>query len=132
MRIRKEGVLEIALWLLALFLASVFIRQGWAKFDDASGWARAFRTWHFPAWFRVMIGVLELTAGLLVLWKRTAFAGAVIIMVVMLGAMATHVYWGRPAQITSEVLPLVVATLLALGRRRLFVYAGPQRVPAVA
>jgi len=79
-----------------------------------------------------MIGVLELTAGLLVLWKRTAFAGAVTIMVVMLGAMATHVYWGRPAQITSEVLPLVVATLLALGRRRLFVYAGPQRVPAVA
>jgi len=129
---RKEIGLEIVLWLFALFLASVFVRQGWAKFDDTSGWARAFRTWHFPAWFRIFIGVLETSAGLLVLWRRTAFAGAVIIMIIMLGAMATHVYWGRPAQVTSEVLPLVVATLLALGRRKRFLRHAPQQLPAFA
>ncbi len=133
MRARKEIALEIVLWVFALFLAWIFSRQGLAKFDDASGWAQAFRAWHFPVWFRIIIGVLETSAALLLLWRRTAFAGAAIIMVVMLGAMGTHIYWGRPAQVTSEILPLLLSTMVALGRRRSFVLH-PQmvRAPAVA
>jgi len=129
---RKEVALEIVLWVFALFLTWVFIRQGLAKFDDTSGWARAFRTWHFPVWFRILIGVLETSAALLLLWKGTAFAGAIIIMVVMLGAMGTHVYWGRPGQVTSEILPLFLSTMVALGRRKSFLLHSPKRVPAIA
>jgi putative oxidoreductase len=117
---RRQLVLDVVLWVFALFLAWVFIRQGIAKFSDTSGWARAFRVWHFPVWFRVSIGVIETTAALLLLTRRTAFAGAVMIIVVMIGAMATHVYWGRPGQVTSEILPLTLATLVALGRRSSF------------
>jgi uncharacterized membrane protein YphA (DoxX/SURF4 family) len=130
MESRRAIALEVVLWVFALFLAWVFIRQGSSKFDDASGWSRAFRAWHFPAWFRILIGVLETSAALLLLWKRTAFAGAVIIMVVMLGAMGTHVYWGRPSQVTSEILPLLLSTMVALGRRRIFLWQWPRRVPA--
>ena len=115
---RKEIAREVVLWVFALFLTWVFIRQGLAKFDDTSGWARAFRTWHFPVWFRILIGMIETSAAVLLLWKRTAFVGAVFVMAVMLGAMATHVYWGRPGQITSEVLPLALSTMVALGRRK--------------
>jgi len=129
---RKEIAIEIVLWVFALFLAWVFIRQGFAKFDDNSGWARAFRTWHFPVWFRILIGMLETIAALCLLWKRTAFAGAIIIMVVMLGAMGTHVYWGRPGQVTSEILPLVLSTLVALGRRKSFLGPWRVRIPAIA
>lgn len=117
---RRELAIEIVLWVFALFLAWVFIRQGWAKFDDTSGWARAFRVWHFPVWFRILIGVLETGAALLLLTRRTAFGGAVIIMVVMLGGMGTHIYWGQPSQVTSEVLPLFLSTMVALGRRKSF------------
>jgi putative oxidoreductase len=130
---KREIALEVVLWVFALFLAWVFIRQGVAKFDDTSGWARAFRTWHFPVWFRILIGVLETSAAVLLLWKRTAFAGALIIIVVMLGAMATHVYWGRPGQVTSEILPLVLSTLVALGRRKAFLLRPwSQPVPAAS
>lgn len=129
---RKAIAGEVVLWVFALFLAWVFIRQGIAKFDDTSGWARAFRTWQFPVWFRILIGVLETSAALLLLWKRTAFAGAVIIMVVMLGAMGTHVYWGRPGQVTSEILPLVLSTIVALGRRKSFLLHWPRREPVIA
>jgi putative oxidoreductase len=127
---RRAVALEVVLWVFALFLAWVFIRQGWAKFDDTSGWARAFRVWHFPVWFRILIGVLETSAALLLLWKRTAFAGAVIIIVVMLGAMGTHIYWGQARQVTSEVLPLFLSTMVALGRRKSFVLH--RRAPAPA
>lgn len=123
---RRQVVLDVVLWVFALFLAWIFIRQGVAKFSDTSGWARAFRVWHFPVWFRVVIGMLETSAALLLLTRRTALAGALIIIVVMIGAMATHVYWGRPGQVTSEILPLVLATLVAVGRRRSFVLSRPR------
>lgn len=129
---RKELAIDIVLWIFALFLAWVFIRQGTAKFSDTSGWARAFAAWHFPVWFRILIGVLETSAALLLLTRRTAFAGAVIIIVVMLGAMGTHVYWGRPGQVTSEILPLLLSTMVALGRRKSFLWQWPQRVPAIS
>jgi len=130
MESRRAIALEVVLWVFALFLAWVFIRQGTSKFDDTSGWSRAFRAWHFPVWFRILIGVLETSAALLLLWRRTAFAGAAIIMVVMLGAMGTHVYWGRPSQVTSEILPLLLSTMVALGRRKSFLWQWPRRVPA--
>ena len=120
METRRQVAVDIVLWVFALFLAWIFIRQGYAKFDDTSGWAQAFRAWHFPVWFRILIGVMETTAAVLLLTRRTAFAGAIIIIVVMLGAMGTHVYWGRPNQVTSEILPLFLATMVALGRRKLF------------
>ena len=126
MQTRRQLALEVVLWLFALFLAWVFIRQGLAKFSDTSGWARAFRVWHFPVWFRVLIGVLETSAGLLLFTRRTAFAGALIIMVVMLGAMGTHVYWGQPRQVTSEILPLFLATMVAIGRRQSFLLWRPR------
>ena len=117
---RRQIVLDVVLWIFALFLAWVFIRQGTSKFSDTSGWARAFRIWHFPTWFRVLIGIAETVAAVLLLTRRTAFAGAAIIIAVMIGAMSTHVYWGRPSQVTSEILPLFLATMVAIGRRKSF------------
>lgn len=111
-------VREVLLWIVTAFLAYVFLRQGFAKFSDTSGWARAFRAWHYPDWFRVLIGVIEVAAVLLLLVRRLAVVGAGLIVLVMLGGMATHIWWGQPRYVTSEILPLVLATLVAIGRRR--------------
>ena len=117
---RRQIAIDVVLWVFALFLAWVFIRQGTSKFSNTSGWARAFHVWHFPVWFRLMIGVIETAAALLLLTRRTALLGALLIILVMLGAMATHIYWGRPQQVTSEILPLLLATLVAIWRRKSF------------
>jgi len=109
---------EAVLWLITLFLAYVFLRQGFAKFSDGSGWARAFRTWHYPDWFRILIGIIEVSAVLLLFVRRFAVVGAAMIIMVMLGGMATHVWWGHPRQVTSEIFPLVLATIVMFGRRR--------------
>ena len=117
---RREIALDVVLWVFALFLGWVFIRQGTAKFSNTSGWAHAFREWHFPVWFRMLIGGIETAAAVLLLTRRTALLGALPIIVVMIGAMGTHIYWGRPGQVTSEILPLVLATIVAVGRRNAF------------
>jgi uncharacterized membrane protein YphA (DoxX/SURF4 family) len=114
---------EAILWLITVFLAYVFLRQGFAKFSDASGWARAFRAWHYPDWFRMLIGFIEVSAVLLLFVRRLALIGAIMIMMVMVGGMATHVWWGQPRYITSEILPLILATIVGLGRKRFFLAA---------
>ena len=105
------------MWLPAILLILVFARQGWAKFSDTSGWAAAFRHWGYPDWFRVSIGVLELGAVVLLALGRTAAYGAIIIIVVMLGAWATHLIFDGGRHMTSEVVPLVLASIVLILRR---------------
>ena len=70
-------------------------------------------------WFRVLIGCLEIAAVVLLVWPRTAAYGAAIIIVVMLGGMATHVLVEhRPARVTSELGQLTFASVVLAGRWR--------------
>lgn len=108
----------VGTWIPAILLILVFIPQGLAKFSDTSGWTAAFRQWGYPDWFRMLIGALELSAALLLLLGRTAAFGAIIIIVVMLGAWATHLILEGGRHMTSEVVPLVLATIVLILRRR--------------
>lgn len=108
----------VGTWLPAILLILVFIPQGLAKFSDTSGWTTAFRQWSYPDWFRMLIGTLELSAAVLLLLGRTAAFGAIIIIVVMLGAWATHLIFEGGRHMTSEVVPLVLATIVLIVRRR--------------
>ena len=108
----------VGTWLPAILLILVFVPQGLAKFSDTSGWATAFRQWGYPDWFRMLIGILELGAALLLLLGRTAAFGAIIIIVVMLGAWATHLIFEGGRHMTSEVVPLALASIVLVVRRR--------------
>ena len=98
----------IGTWLPAVLLAFIFVPQGWAKFSDTSGWAVAFRHWGYPDWFRILIGVVELSAVVLLLSGRAAVVGALLIIAVMLGAMGTHLVFDHGRHMTSEVVPLTL------------------------
>jgi uncharacterized membrane protein YphA (DoxX/SURF4 family) len=110
---------EVLLWALAAMLIMVFVRAGLDKFDASSGWARAFNVWGYAVWFRILIGVLEIGAALLLLWPRTAAYGAAIIILVMLGGMGTHIFVEhRPSRVTSELLHFIFASMVLAGRWR--------------
>jgi uncharacterized membrane protein YphA (DoxX/SURF4 family) len=111
--------IEVILWLLSIRLILVFARAGYDKFDDSSGWARAFAIWGYPEWFRLLIGALEVGAAVLIVWPRTAAYAAAIIIAIMLGGMGTHVVVeNRPARVTSELVHLVMASIVLAGRWR--------------
>jgi uncharacterized membrane protein YphA (DoxX/SURF4 family) len=106
------------MWIPAILLALIFVPQGWSKFDDASGWARAFRHWGYADWFRITIGIIEIAAVALLALGRTAAFGAILIIVVMLGGMATHIIFDGGRHLTSEIVPLVLASIVLVARRR--------------
>lgn len=112
---KKHLAKEIAAWLLALWLCFIFFRAGIAKFDDASGWSRAFRGWGFSVWFRVLIGVLEVIGALLLLVPRTVVYGTITIGVIMIGAAITQLMQHRPHP--AAYVMLVLATVLLALRR---------------
>ena len=120
----KESVIRIAKiigkWIPALLLILIFAPQGYAKFSDTSGWAKAFRTWGYPDWFRIAIGAIELLAVALLLWGRPAAVGAILIICVMLGAWGTHIAFDNGRHMTSEVVPLVLSVIVLIVRRHEF------------
>ena len=113
---KKQIVKEIAAWLLALWLCYIFFRAGIAKFDDSSGWSRAFRGWGFSVWFRVLIGVLEVIGALLLLVPRTVVYGTITIGVIMIGAAVTQLMQHRPHP--AAYMMLALATVLFALRRK--------------
>ena len=118
---KKDAIVSaakvIGIWIPALLLVAIFAPQGWSKFSDTSGWAVAFRHWGYPDWFRVTIGVVELLAVALLLLGRTAAVGALLIIGVMLGGMATHLIFDQGRHMTSEIVPLVLGSIVLVLRR---------------
>jgi putative oxidoreductase len=109
---------RIGVWILSIVLAFVFLMAGVPKLLGQPGHVRGFAHWGYPDWFRITIGVMELTAVVLLLLGRTAAFGAILIIVVMLGAWATHLLFDGGRNMTSEVVPLVLASILLVIRRR--------------
>lgn len=109
---------KAAVWIPSLFLVYVFAPQVWNKWSETGGWAIAFRHWGYPAWFRITIGVVETAGALMLLWSRTAILGAAMILAVMLGAVGTHIVKDGGRHITSEVVPITLATIVLVLRLR--------------
>ena len=107
----------VGMWIPAILLVLIFAPQGWSKFNDASGWAIAFRHWGYPDWFRMLIGAVEISAVVLLLLGRTAAFGAILIILVMFGGMATHLIFDHGQHMTSEVVPLFLASIVLFLRR---------------
>jgi uncharacterized membrane protein YphA (DoxX/SURF4 family) len=78
-----------AAWLLGLYLAQLYLRMGWGKFGGDASWTVAFAEWGYPAWFRVLVGVIEVVGGLALVIPWTASYGAIAVSLVMMGAWST-------------------------------------------
>ncbi len=100
---------KIGLWALTIFLALAFLQIGVGKFLAREAWAGRFVGWGLPAWFALVIGVVEAAGALLLLVPRTASYGGALIISVMLGASATHLFNG---ELPNSGFTLVLAALV--------------------
>lgn len=81
---------RIALWVLQILLAFMFLQVGFGKLWDGNAWAGQFRQWGYPERFYLAVGFAELLGGLAILVPRTAGYGSIVLMTVMGGATVHH------------------------------------------
>jgi uncharacterized membrane protein YphA (DoxX/SURF4 family) len=110
-------VKEVVLWIITLFLALVCLRSGWLKVTGNIFWVRDFHRWGYPDWFRMVVGITELTSLGLLLVPRFASYGASLFAAVMLGAIFTHYTHNETSRLPFFNLLSHASLLIAFVRR---------------
>ena len=111
---------EILLWMATLFLALVCLRSGWLKVTGNAFWVRDFYRWGYADWFRILVGIAELTSAALLLIPRFAVYGAGLFAVVMLGAIFTHATHNEASRLPFNFLLLGLSLIIVFARQSFF------------
>ena len=115
---RKVGKSKtIALWVAGGLLAALFVLAGSMKFANAEEAGEQFARFGYADWFRVLIGAVEIGAGLALLIPRSTFYAAAALGVVMAGAVFTHLRQGEIPHSAVPLALLVVLVIIGYARR---------------
>lgn len=100
-------------WFLAIILFWFFAINGYPKIIGADPVTQEFESWGYSANFALLIGILEITGAILVLIPRTAFWGALLLFLILIGALYTHISYD-PVSLPQGVgsLGLTITLLL--------------------
>lgn len=96
----------VAIWTMAVLLGLLFVLVGFSKIAGPSGvnWAVRLSHWGYPAGSRYAIGGIEILAGLGLFVPPLRRWAAVALMVVMAGAMVTHLVHGEFVRLLSPLI----------------------------
>jgi putative oxidoreductase len=113
---RAGKVMNIALWVVQLLLALAFLGASSGKLLGKPEMVGLFEAIGIGQWFRYVTGLLEATGAVLVVVPRTKALGAALLVMVMVGAVLTHLFILHNAPTAPAVL-LVLAGAVVWGRR---------------
>jgi hypothetical protein len=100
----------IGLWALTCALAAIFLMAAGLKLSGHPKMVAEFGLIGFGQGFRIFTGLAEVAGALLLLWSRTAFLGALVLLAVCVGAFVAQV-----GPLHGDLVHVVVlAALLAL------------------
>lgn len=114
---QKKKIIEVSLWLLQIVTAAAFFAAAWPKLAGAPMMVELFDRVGAGQWFRYFTGGLETAGAVLLLIPGLACAGALLLMLVMVGAIFTHLAIIGASPIHA-VDYLALAALVAWLRRR--------------
>ena len=106
----------ITLWTLSGLVAFAFVAAGSSKLAGAAAMVEVFDKVGFGQWFRYFTGLLEVAAGIGLLVSRYAYYAAILLAIVMVGAIIAHltVLGSSPA---APVILLVLSGIIAYLRK---------------
>jgi uncharacterized membrane protein YphA (DoxX/SURF4 family) len=110
----QRRAVTVACWILAFS----FVGGGITKYMPGEtffgpAYAEKFSDWGYPSWFRFVVGTAELVAAALLVMPRRRVYGAAILIVVLLGAVITHIANQDPLS-ESVAAPVNLVIVLAI------------------
>ena len=106
----------IALWIVQVALAAMFLLAGGSKLLGVPAMVALFDAIGIGQWFRYVTGLIEVGSAIALLVPSFAVFGALALVATMVGAIVTHLFivGGSPAM---PVILLLGATAVVWARR---------------
>lgn len=111
----KSKLANIGVWVLSAVTAALFLLSAMPKFFMPD-WLGRFEAWGYPEWFMYVIAILEAAGAVGLLIPRIAPYAAGGLMVLMLGAMYTHLTHAEG--IVGNLIYIVSLTIIGVYRWR--------------
>jgi len=105
-------------WILSLLLAASFVFAGYTKIPPGPNMIKRFENWGYNADFALLIGVLEILGAILILIPRMTILGACIIIVLMMGAVYTHLATGIGSPLFAFIYLAMAIVVFALNLKK--------------
>ena len=109
----------IAVWTLRVLMAAMFLMAAAMKLSGQQMMNDEFDVIGLGQWFRYVTGVLELIGGVAVLVPRWSIPGAVLLLLVDIGAFLAQITTLHADWIHTVVLGAMLGLLIYLQRDRL-------------
>jgi putative oxidoreductase len=110
-------IINGGLWILQIGAAGMFLMVGFFKLSGDPRMVGLFDAIGFGQWFRYVTGSLEVLGAVLLLIPRLSGLGALLLVGVMLGGVATHLFVVAGSPLPA-ILLLIVTGVIAWGRRK--------------
>lgn len=107
---------SVTAWVLQILAGLAFLTAGLMKLVGDEMQVKTFEEVGMGQWFRYLTGTLELIGALLILFPRSAFWGALLLMCIMVGAILTHLVLIGGSPVPAIVLLVITATVAWLRR----------------
>lgn len=115
-RIRTHHLATSAYWFVAASFAVGGVLKLW-PLPTIFDYPERFVDWGYPVWFRFVVGALELACAVMfaVPSKRFRFLGASVSVLVLTGAVTTHIVNHDPLSESAPApIVLIMVTVIAL------------------
>jgi uncharacterized membrane protein YphA (DoxX/SURF4 family) len=109
--------MNVVLWILQVGAAGMFLMVGFFKLSGDPRMVGLFDAIGLGQWLRYVTGSLEVGGAVLLLIPRLSGLGALLLVSVMLGAVATHLFIVGGSALGATIL-LIVTGVVAWGRRK--------------
>ncbi|XZE56356.1 DoxX family protein [Planctomycetaceae bacterium SH139] len=115
---KKFTPANIALWVLQVLLAAMFLMAGISKLMGQEMMVQNFETIGLGQWFRYVTGAVEVAAAILLVVPNFSWLGAGLLVCTMIGATLAHLSALGGSAVPAIVLG-VLAAIILFGRRNL-------------
>lgn len=109
-------VVNIGIWVLRVLIAAIFLPAAAMKLSSQPMMVDEFATIGLGQWFRFFTGALELIGGVCVLIPRVSLWGAVVVLLVDVGAFFAQIWVLHMDWIHTIVIGAVIGLLIYLQR----------------
>ncbi|MGE3466659.1 MAG: DoxX family protein [Pyrinomonadaceae bacterium] len=101
---------SIVSWIIQILIAVMFLMMGGQKLMGEAEVTANFARWGFPSFMQYIIGFFEVAGAIGLLIPRLAGLAASGLILIMMGALGTHLMHGE-----FDMAPVPVAVSLLLG-----------------